>query len=163
MPESTVIEYLPSITIKTESKATNQVIPSLTRPLPHTTKLPAGLTGLPTKRFVVMKTKNVTSGVTAHDSDVVFFNLNKVTITIIGVVILALVTAVTITSVCLIACRVKKRQKHHIPKSPSLPIATDDNVAYAEPKQVMRMCMKKNQAYADLHPVNPVHDYENLE
>ena len=94
---------------------------------------------------------------TEEESTSSFYNLNKLTITLIGVVTMVMVVTGTVVSVCLI---VKKGRRHHIPKSGSLPIVTGDNMAYVEPKQAMRMNMEKNPAYFDLPP-EPI--YENLE
>ena len=68
--------------------------------------------------------KGATSG---ERSDSIFYKL-------IGVVIMVVVVAGTIVSVCLI---VRKGRCHHIPKSGSLPIVTGYNVACVEPKRPM--------------------------
>ena len=75
------------------------------------------------------------------------------TITLIGVITMVMVVAGTAVSVCLIVCRVKKKG--------SSSIVTGDNMAYMEPKQSMRIYIKKNPAYSDVPPVEPI--YENLE
>ena len=114
----------------------------------------------------VIETSQVIKGATSatglfesptEESTSSFYNLNKLTITLIGVVTMVMVVAGTVVSVCLI---VRKGRRHHIPKSGSLSIVTGDNMAYVEPKQAMRMNMEKNPAYFDLPP-EPI--YENLE
>ena len=100
---------------------------------------------------------------TKNESTSTFYNLNKSTITLIGVVIIVMVVAGTVVSVCLIVCRVKKKKSscHHVSKNDPSTIVTEDNVAYVEPKRAMRMYMEKNPAYFDLPPMEPL--YEHLE
>ena len=100
---------------------------------------------------------------TKNESTSTFYNLNKVTITLIGVVTMVMVVAGTVVSVCLIVCRVKKKKSscHHGSKNDPSTIVTEDNMAYVEPKRAMRMYMEKNPAYSDLPPMEPI--YEHLE
>lgn len=101
------------------------------------------------------------TGIPAKTTDNPDLNLDKLIITLIGVVTMVLVVGGTGVAVCLIACRVKRGHCHHIPKNGPLPIVTGDNMAYVEPKRSMRLYMEKNPAYTDLHPAEPI--YENLE
>ena len=129
------------------------------QPLPNTLSV---IETPQTLRSIRKRTTSVTGpqikSSTEKESDSVFYNLNKLTITLIGVVTMVMVVAGTAVSVCLI---VKKGRRHHIPKSGSWSIVTGDNMAYMEPKQSMRVYMEKNPAYSDLPPVEPI--YENLE
>ena len=131
------------------------LMPSLANPQPQTNTFTVIETPQSSSRIrkrTILATGPFESS-TEKESSSDFYNLDKSTITLIGVVAMVIVVAGTAVSVCLIVCRVKKKG--------SSSIVTGDNMAYAEPKQSMKMYMKKNPAYADLPPVEPI--YENLE
>ena len=86
------------------------------------------------------------------------FSLNKVTVAVIGGVVMTIVTAGIVACTCFIVCGVRRGQKYRVKKKNSaLKITTQLNPSYASHTEIVT---RSNPAY-ERKPSEPI--YENME